>query len=1842
MSLCPHCQTKLSSDSDEPFCPHCGKEFGLATVDETLDVPVEIKSDKDKTHGSRPDDDPHRTKIPSELTLPDESSSSPDETLEEHPTNWSDKLPSADRASDSRSADEHATVQDTSDTPPDVDSPKPEQTVDGGYAATIQSIASDGSDIDATVDTDVMPDVDDSAGDETVDSNADSSSAQAIRKGTGSSGSAAASGFGFNSQLGATGNASNLARMWGLVGGDSNTPMNSMGGDDQIASASLFGRLCTRSLAELDAPNSEESDYQLLEQLGEGAMGVVFAARQKAMDRTVAIKAIKPGKHNNDDSKRKFLYEAQITGDLDHPNIVPIHELGSNSDGTLFYAMKLVSGTPWQKVIRDKSREDNIDILMKVSDAIGFAHSKGIIHRDLKPENIMLGPFGEVLVMDWGLAISILRRQPFGLGGTPAYMSPEMARHDVKRIGRASDIYLLGAMLFQIVTGKAPHPGKKVTECLVSAVRNEFVTHDEKDALVTIAKIAMASETTDRYESAAAFQDAIREYRRHSESIATTQRATGLLVVARQKRDYQTFSRVLFSLDEALELWPENQSAKDRIAEARFAYGQCAFEQGDHDLCLQTLVPGDPVEEELIAKAKEARDLAASREQKFKRLRKVLVTVILGAVVGLSALSVFLNSARLEIDKQRVELAQTNTQLVAANDSERKAREDAERAAAQEKLAKERAIRAADAEKEAKLLAEQAAEEARKAAVAEAKARENEAEARMVAEDALKNEKTALATAVAARDAESAALEKSLRSAMVTTLGSYQSRLNLALAQAQQYDIVRSNQLLSEIETIEKQFRPSFDQTAPLLSNWAFRRVGLLTNKDLPRSQVGGPIRAISSASNASVLATAEADGRLNRYRLKNDGELDRLAVPDVEGEVVQIAVSPNGNELAFMTIDARQRFAAWVWDESTNAITRLPDIGARPLQNLSYSPDGQWLVGGINGGIWIWQRSEGEFSTAPRRAVAKGVLRSIQFAQVRNRIVANCLVSIAFGENSSHSLVQLDLEEAKTSVLDLPSNLLNELSATAMFGTQGDLLVGSETGQLHHLRATGAQYVLASEILPRKHATRVTQIEIGHDGHALTYGNEPVAHVWSLPKNVDDQSVDYQQTLLGLANNLRWCDFSADGRSVLAIDQSGTSIRWDLAQQAARRQMVPAVGTQDGVTGLPAVVKGVVACAHADDFQTIDANSVLARYSNRVSENGRTHKIPPTAKHYIGHTPGTEITDMALAKQNGRLITLARRSADNDYVTETETGRTEFCQWDMNSGNMKVRLNLDSDSEPRVAIAAGGSIACVGGPSETYLIDLESSRVRSHPFGSDFAVANPNSDALVMLVRATGAVQLINVVEASRPALSQFQLATYGDARPVDGDWSPSGEHFYVLYENGRIARFSVGAKSIGEPDLSDAIESHRVLQRVLAWHSVDFRVQSLSPTEDGLVTLVRDNDAEVASRMTRLRWAHQADQPSVGEIDAMKGDHRLATNNSIAKIEAIPLAATGLSLSSRSLRGLCQVSRDGWIAVAANGDIQVGGEKPGQWISRTGRTQCIAASPNRLGDRCLVLQDNGCLWKVDHKNGQPQWELLPRFGLKLRQIRLSASGRDLIGLTDAKDETSAAILYDIEQEKILRQWQEVAAASWHLFDDRLAIASVSGELSEIRRDDEYEASVPVASIDLEGDRVREVGYFRDASADGQDRWYASLLRDHGTGSRVSIHGLNRDRDEKPTPFGVLDSKTRIRTMASSPTENVFVTGDESGTLIVWFASPSLDETPRELFTLPGHRGAAIECVAFSTDGSVIFSTDQERRILGHPSDPADIPDLNIAGWEADDRDHRTLPLIVPSPTVLGKLLSR
>ncbi|KAF0179281.1 MAG: serine/threonine protein kinase-related protein [Limisphaerales bacterium] len=257
------------------------------------------------------------------------------------------------------------------------------------------------------------------------------------------------------------------------------------------------------------ASQPANKDFRVLRELAQGGMGTIFEAAEPGLDRTVAMKVLRHDSRLLKGGSERFLREARVLALLEHPNIVPIHALGQDAEGRPFYTMKRVRGQTLQAVINQLRRGDRttlhefsldklLTVFLKVCDAIAFAHSRGIIHRDLKPENIMVGEFGEVLVMDWGLAkfehdhlheiardvdtefatrMGMVADEEFrpsdsgltmdgAVMGTPQFMPPEQAAGKIAEIDARSDVFALGAILYCILTLRPPFRGKNLNEVL--------------------------------------------------------------------------------------------------------------------------------------------------------------------------------------------------------------------------------------------------------------------------------------------------------------------------------------------------------------------------------------------------------------------------------------------------------------------------------------------------------------------------------------------------------------------------------------------------------------------------------------------------------------------------------------------------------------------------------------------------------------------------------------------------------------------------------------------------------------------------------------------------------------------------------------------------------------------------------------------------------------------------------------------------------------------------------------------------------------------------------------------------------------------------------------------------------------------------------------------------------------------------------------------------------------------------------------------------------------------------------------------------------------------------------
>jgi serine/threonine-protein kinase len=347
--------------------------------------------------------------------------------------------------------------------------------------------------------------------------------------------------------------------------------------------------------------------------LGEGGMGVVHLATQETLGRHVAVKTVKPGVSDADASVR-ILREAWVTGLLEHPNVVPVHDVGVDASGSPVIVMKRIEGHAWSELMRDPETvtkrfgasdalEWNLRTFASVCNAVHFAHARGILHRDLKPDNVMIGEFGEVYVVDWGIAVS-LKDDPSGrlppvslakdLAGTPHYMAPEMVLGDPKLLSPRTDVYLLGSIFYEVFAGEPPHHGSSlqamITAILLSSPR--FPPSFPAEARRICSK-AMARNPGDRFASAQELRIAVEEYVRHrgSRKLAHDAKVSAAMLEEAirsggtgEERRIAIANRLgecRFGYHAALSAWPGNEAARQGLDRALLMVVEYELAEGD-------------------------------------------------------------------------------------------------------------------------------------------------------------------------------------------------------------------------------------------------------------------------------------------------------------------------------------------------------------------------------------------------------------------------------------------------------------------------------------------------------------------------------------------------------------------------------------------------------------------------------------------------------------------------------------------------------------------------------------------------------------------------------------------------------------------------------------------------------------------------------------------------------------------------------------------------------------------------------------------------------------------------------------------------------------------------------------------------------------------------------------------------------------------------------------------------------------------------------------------------------------------------------------------------------------
>jgi serine/threonine protein kinase len=427
--------------------------------------------------------------------------------------------------------------------------------------------------------------------------------------------------------------------------------------------------------------------FNLKRKVGQGAFGEVWEATQSTLGRTVAVKRLRNsiflGEEDRVEKVRllelEFRQEALTTARPDHPNIVPVHDVSHDEMGRLMIAMKLVRGVPWKKMIDEDfgnlTVQDflakHLQILVSVSQAVAFAHSRCVIHRDLKPQQVMVGKFGEVMLMDWGLAMTygtaemmaditqfsmptsqIPEIKPVNPAGTPAFMAPEQTDADVSRIGPWTDIYLLGGTLYFLLTRTYPHFSADANIAFELARNGEVSRPEERNPkrevppeLSDLCMHAMNPDIRKRMQNAEQFIKALEEYLSGSghrrESTDLVRKAQ--VILAQQTKSYDSLSECSLLLARATGLWSDNPQAKELKQAVIKEFANTAM--ANNDLLLAKLqaerLDDRKVADKILKEINDRHDSMREKVLKPRILTPARVAILMVAQ-AISALAVFL------------------------------------------------------------------------------------------------------------------------------------------------------------------------------------------------------------------------------------------------------------------------------------------------------------------------------------------------------------------------------------------------------------------------------------------------------------------------------------------------------------------------------------------------------------------------------------------------------------------------------------------------------------------------------------------------------------------------------------------------------------------------------------------------------------------------------------------------------------------------------------------------------------------------------------------------------------------------------------------------------------------------------------------------------------------------------------------------------------------------------------------------------------------------------------------------------------------------------------------------
>lgn len=1482
-------------------------------------------------------------------------------------------------------------------------------------------------------------------------------------------------------------------------------------------------------------PSGFAAEYELIKILGEGGMGVVYDAKQMSVDRSVAVKMLKAKTAGDEKQRQKFLAEAVVTGELDHPNIVPIYDVGTSDRGLLFYSMKKVKGTPWMKVVTKKPIPENLEILMKISDAVAFAHSRGVIHRDLKPENIMLGDYGEVLVMDWGLALpapgyakSDTIATSHSMGGTPAYMAPEMASGPLDKITFASDIYLLGAMLYEILTGRAPHTGKNTMQCLFAAAKNEIRPPEndkEGGELMDIAMKAMATEPKDRYPTVADFQQALRDYRMHIESIVLSTRAAEELEHGTQTGDYNAFNRARFGFEEAVKQWDGNTRAKTGLSETLIGYATSALKKGDFDLGASLLDADNPKHRPILEKLRKAQH---DRESKQRTLKIMKIGAVVAGVAFVTVVSVALVLV-LE-QKKQADIAKAD-----AIKQKDKAVEAEEEAVKQEKVA--------------------------------TKAKDD---AIIAQNEAIKQKTEAESQKMQAENARKQAVDAERKQAYEA----YIAQIGLAAAKIEENAFDSAREILKGCDKDER--------------NWEWRRLSYLCGLSEREVDAEQPIDAVAFSKDGKKFIT----GGWNRSAKIWETATGKLLVTLPVGGlfVDSVAFSPDGRTVAIGGNDKKGFIR--IWNIASGKPETTPDGFKGPpddelkdgVLSVTFSRDGSKLLTSsydktarlwdvksgrqlqiYKGHSWfVWSAAfspdESQIVTASQDGSViiwntESATRLKQFLEHQGPVY-----SAAFAPDGKHVVTGgYDKKVLVWQPRDVPAFNLRKLAAKGVKSEEGKVQAADEEDKNTEVDRVP---VLSLE----GHGGPVRSVSFSADGKLVLSGShDNSVKVW------DAETGKTLKTLHGHGSWVRACRFSPDDRIVLSASHDKKAMLWNIADYRELRVLGRVLqGHGDAVlaasfdqAGDSIVTASRDRTARTWDFSTGAASRTFREghellASNAVFFRDGKQVLTAAVDNTVRFWDVTSGTQIARLDKTGRAAALALAPSGKRILTGSDEKTAKL--WDAETKELIKELKESHKSKYEVTAVAIS-------PDEKWLLTADANgrgilwnaetlevthRLQSHTGKVTAAIFLPDSSRLL--------------TASSDKTVAQWDVASGKEILPKVLTHPDAVVALALVPSRHSGARQALTSCTDGKVRLWD-LEKAQVVG-TLSMPS-DEMVNAVAASSDGRLALTVQSDEKV--KVVRL-W----DLEALREIKVPQGKDLL-----------------GAFLDFSSTRGI-QLST---AIFSPDGDsvLTVGGNEARLW-DRQKASELISFSPNGIVAAAGFSPDASRIVTGSWDNAARVWDAKTGVSILKLEGHDSAvnsavySPDGTLILTSSNDRT--AMLWEAATGKLVRKLKghtdQVRSAVFSADGNQILTASndktarlwLTETAQEVGRFEGHKSTVMSAVFSADGKKI--VTGSEDNTArvwDIETRKMLLSLEGHTApvasvvflpdGQRVLTGSQDNTAKlwDAVTGKEVLTLKGHVREVTCvnvSKNGRYVITGSRDGTAIVWLATDSTTDAPQ------------------------------------------------------------------------------